>query len=52
VKNFIDYFIKNKIELLTEELMDLFTFIIHNISVQQEFIVYFFFRKFRELNKL
>ena len=52
MKNFIDYFIKNKIELLTEELIDLFTFVIHNISVKQEFIIYFFFRKFRELNKL
>ena len=52
IKNFIDYFIKRKTELLTEKLLTLFTYIIHNISAKKEYIVYFFLGEFRAANKL
>jgi len=52
IKNFIDYFIKNKTELLTEKILTFFTYIVHNISSKKEYIVYFFLREFRAVNKL
>jgi DNA polymerase III delta prime subunit len=52
IKNFIDYLIKNKDMFLTEKFLSFFTFIIHNITIKTEYIVYFFLYKFRELNKL
>ena len=52
IKNFIDYFIKNKTELLTEKILTFFTYIVHNISSKKEYIVYFFLREFRVVNKL
>jgi replication factor C subunit 3/5 len=52
IKYFIDYFIKRKTELLTEKLLTLFTYTVHNISAKKEYIVYFFLREFREVNKL
>ena len=39
-------------ELLTEKMLTLFTYIIHNLSAKKEYIVYFFLREFRTLNKL
>ena len=52
IKNFIDYLIKNKDAFLTEKFLSFFTFIIHNITIKTEYIIYFFIYKFRELNKL
>ena len=52
IKYFIDFFIKKKTESLNEELLTLFTYIIHNISAKKEYIVYFFLREFRKVNKL
>ena len=52
IKYFIEYLIKNKEEIITDKCLTLFTFIIHNITINKEFIIYFFIRKFCELNKL
>ena len=52
IKQFIDYYIKKKTELLTEKILTLFTYIVHNISTKKEYIVHFFLREFREVNKL
>ena len=52
IKYFIDYFIKRKTELLTEKILTLFTYIIHNLSTRKKFLVYFFLHEFRALNKL
>ena len=42
IKQFIDYYIKKKTELLTEKILTLFTYIVHNISTKKEYIVHFF----------
>ena len=52
IKYFIEHLIKNKGEIITDKFLTLFTFIIHNITINKEFIIYFFIRKFCELNKL
>ena len=36
IKQFIDYYIKKKTELLTEKILTLFTYIVHNISTKKE----------------
>ena len=52
IKKFIEYIIKYQKHILTEEILTLFTFTIHNISTKKEYLIYFFLRTFRELNKL
>lgn len=52
IKYFIEYFIKKRTELLNETLLTLFSYIVHNISGKKEYIVHFFLREFRKVNKL
>ena len=52
IKHLIEYIIKNKENMITKEYLNLFTFIIHNITSKSDHIIYFFLRKLRALNKL
>ena len=51
IKNFINYLIKNKEDILTEKFLSLFEFTIHNININTNYLIPYFFKHFEELNR-
>ena len=49
IKKFINYLIKHKDWVLKEQYLSLFTFVIHNINTNGEYLIHFFLNTLREL---
>jgi replication factor C subunit 3/5 len=49
LKDFIDYIIKERYDLVNKKMMKLFTFIIHSINTNFDYLIHFFLRRFKAL---
>ena len=49
LKELINYIIKERREILNEPMMKLFTFIIHSINTNFDYLIHFFLRRFKLL---
>ena len=49
LKELIDYIIKERYDLVNKKIMKLFTFIIHSINTNFDYLIHFFLRRFKAL---
>ena len=49
LKDLIDYIIKERYDLVNKKIMKLFTFIIHSINTNFDYLIHFFLRRFKAL---
>ena len=49
LKELIDYIIKERCDLVNQKIMKLFTFIIHSINTNFDYLIHFFLRRFKAL---